>query len=86
MSSFLVKAAERLGDDKEIMDSYWAYHEREQNWFFSPNPNLEGATGRPSFPSADTWRKLTSAERKQKWNNFSLRQRMTLATIARIWT
>ena len=82
MSSLFIEAAKRLGADTEIMNSYWAYHEREQNWFFSPNPYLEGATGKPSFPSADTWKKLTPAERKQKWNSFSLRQRMTLAALA----
>ncbi len=82
MSLFFVEIAKKLGSDKEIMDSYWEYHERNQNWFFSPNPNLDGATRKPSFPSSDTWKKLKSAERKQKWNSFSLRQRMTIATLA----
>ncbi|MCV6630623.1 MAG: hypothetical protein OIF50_12295 [Flavobacteriaceae bacterium] len=82
MSLDFVEAAKRLGSDKEIMDSYWEYHERNQNWFFSPNPNLDGATRKPSFPSSDTWKKLKSLERKQRWNSFSLRQRMTIATLA----
>jgi hypothetical protein len=82
MNLLLVEAAKRLGSYKEIMDSYWAYHEKEQNWFFSPNPNLESATRKPSFPSSDTWRKLKSTERKQRWNSFSLRQKMTIATLA----
>lgn len=82
MSLLLVEAAKRLGSDNEIMDSYWAYHEKEQNWFFSPNPNLESATRKPSFPSYDTWKKVKPAERKRRWNNFSLRQRMTIATLA----
>ncbi len=83
MSLLLVAAAKRLGSDKEIMDSYWKYHEREQNWFFSPNPNLGGATEKPtSFPSADSWGKLKPGERLSKWNNFNLKQRMTISTLA----
>jgi hypothetical protein len=54
------------------MDAYWKYHERAQNWFFSPNPNLESATKRPlSFPT------------KKDWNKLSSRQRMTLNCLAR---
>ena len=30
----LVEVAKRLGSEKEIMDSYWAYHEKEQNLVF----------------------------------------------------
>lgn len=84
MSLLLVAAAKKLGSDKEIMDSYWAYHEREQNWFFSPNPNLDNAEYRPdSFPSKESWNKLTSEERKSIWwNRFSSNQRMTLTTLA----
>ena len=82
MSLLLAKAAKRLGSDKDIMDSYWAYHERDQNWFFSPNPNLRGATKKPSFPNSDTWKKLKSAERKREWDHFSLRERMTISTLA----
>ncbi|WBX77256.1 hypothetical protein PG911_03060 [Tenacibaculum ovolyticum] len=83
MSLFLVEAAKRLGADKEIMDSYWAYHEREQNWFFSPNPQLEGAASKPhSLPSSDSWKKKTSEERKKVWNRLSLKQRMTISTLA----
>ena len=49
MNLIFIEVAERLGDDKEIMDSYWEYHERNQNWFFSPNPNLESATAKTFF-------------------------------------
>jgi len=83
MSLLLVEAAKRLGSDKEIMDSYWAYHEREQNWFFSPNPHLEGAASKPhGLPSSDSWKKKTPEERKQVWNRLSLKQRMTISTLA----
>ncbi len=83
MSLLLAEAAKKLGSDKKIMDSYWEYHERNQNWFFSPNPNLAGAASKPpSFPGADTWKKLTSAERNRKWNNYSSKQRMTISTLA----
>ncbi len=84
MSSLLVEAAKRLASDKKIMDSYWEYHEGIQNWFFSPNANLDNAEHRPySFPSPNSWKRLTSNERKKKWNNaFSLRQKMTLTTLA----
>lgn len=65
MSLFLVEAAKRLGADKEIMDSYWAYHEREQNWFFSPNPQLEGAASKPhSLPSSDSLKKKLQKKEK----------------------
>jgi len=83
MSLLLVETAKQLGSDKEIMDSYWAYHEREQNWFFSPNSNLEGATAKPhGLPSSDSWKKKTTVERKQVWNRLSLKQRMTISTLA----
>lgn len=83
MSLLFVEAAKRLSSDKEIMDSYWSYHEREQNWFFSPNPNLEGGTSKPhDLPSSDSWKKKTSKERKQVWNRLSLKQRMTISTLA----
>lgn len=78
----LAQTAKQLGMNKEIMDSYWEYHERKQNWFFSPNPNLDGATRRPIFPTANDWKKYTPAQRKQKWNNLSLRQRMTISSLA----
>jgi hypothetical protein len=71
MNFRLITAAKKLGADTAIMDSYWKYHEREQNWFFSPNPNLDGATRKPiSFPA------------KKDWNKLSLRQRMTLNCLA----
>jgi hypothetical protein len=35
MNLRLVAAAKQLGSDKGVMDSYWKYHEREQDWFFS---------------------------------------------------
>jgi hypothetical protein len=83
MSLLLVAAAKQLGSDKEIMDSYWKYHEREQNWFFSPNRNLDNAENRPnSFPSKNSWDKLNSKERKNTWEGFTLRQRMTITTLA----
>ncbi|WP_281980665.1 hypothetical protein [Tenacibaculum mesophilum] len=78
----LAEIAKQLGTNKEIMDSYWEYHERKQNWFFSPNPNLDGATRRPMFPSLIDWKKLKSSERKRKWNNLSMKQRMTISTLA----
>ncbi len=83
MNLLFVTAAKKLGADKEIMNSYWAYHERKQNWFFSPNPNLDAAERRPnSFPNKGSWDRLKSAERRSKWNSFSLKQRMTIATLA----
>ncbi|OEK08996.1 hypothetical protein A8C32_13955 [Flavivirga aquatica] len=71
MNLLLVEAAKKLGTDKEIMDSYWAYHEREQNWFFSPNPNLNQASRRPA--SFDNW---------SSWDRLSTKQKMTLSTLA----
>lgn len=84
MNLFLVEAAKKLGSDKEIMDSYWRYHEGEQNWFFSPNPNLKSATPKPhNFPSSDSWKKKTQEERKQVWNHkLSSNQRMTISELA----
>jgi len=78
----LAETAKQLGANKEIMDSYWEYHEGKQNWFFSPNPNLDSATSRPIFPTASNWKKYNSKQRKQKWNNLSVRQRMTISTLA----
>ncbi|GFD75426.1 hypothetical protein KUL113_48460 [Tenacibaculum sp. KUL113] len=69
----LAEIAKQLATNKEIMDSYWKYHERKQNCFFSPNPNLDGATRRPMFPSLIDWKKLKSSERKRKWNNLSMK-------------
>ncbi|MCG8700779.1 MAG: hypothetical protein MI922_22185 [Bacteroidales bacterium] len=66
----LVSSAIQLGSDRTIMDSYWEYHERRQNWFFSPNPNLDSATTRPG--SFDNW---------GSWDRLSVRQKMTLATL-----
>ncbi|MCG8702030.1 MAG: hypothetical protein MI922_28505, partial [Bacteroidales bacterium] len=83
MSIFLADAAKRLGADDVIMHSYWEYHERRQNWFFSPNPNLASATRRPSsLPKLETWKKLNSKECLQEWKRFSLKQRMTISTLA----
>jgi hypothetical protein len=83
MDLILAKAALRLGNDLVIMDSYWKYHTREQNWFFSPNGNLDGAANKPgSFPGRSTWDKLSSAERKKKWAGLRSPQRMTIATLA----
>ncbi|MCG8698600.1 MAG: hypothetical protein MI922_11140 [Bacteroidales bacterium] len=83
MSTFLADAAKRLGADDTIMHSYWEYHERRQNWFFSPNPNLASATRRPSpLPKLETWKKLTSKERLQEWKRYSMKQRMTISTLA----
>ncbi|ELY2016606.1 hypothetical protein SL053_000479 [Flavobacterium psychrophilum] len=83
MSLSLVRAAKQLGNDIDIMDSYWKYHEREQNWFFSPNPYLDNAESKPkSFPSSNTWKELSPKEKKVKWERLSLRQRMTLTTLA----
>ena len=83
MSYQLAEAAKRLGSDTVIMDSYWKYHEREQNWFFSPNYNLDNATRRPSsFPTTEAWAKLKSKERQDKWDDFSSKQRMTISSLA----
>jgi len=90
MSYQLAEAAKRLGSDTVIMDSYWKYHEREQNWFFSPNYNLDNATKRPApFPREGDWdqlnlkeRKETLEKRKKVWDGFSSKQRMTIATLA----
>ncbi|MBL4746826.1 MAG: hypothetical protein JKY08_10715 [Flavobacteriaceae bacterium] len=71
MSTFSSNTAKTLGENKTIMDSYWAYHEREQNWFFSPNPYLDDAERKPnSFLSFDSWKKLTSNEKKKEWAKF----------------
>ncbi|ENA1795619.1 hypothetical protein ABF176_002466 [Flavobacterium psychrophilum] len=83
MGLSLVRAAKQLGNDIEIMDSYWKYHEREQNWFFSPNRNLDNAENKPgSFPSKTFWDELSSKQRQKKWEGFSLRQRMTISSLA----
>ena len=71
MNFRLVKAARQLGADTAVMSSYWKYHTREQNWFFSPNPYLESATRRPAlFPD------------KSSWDNLSPNQRMTISALA----
>ena len=90
MSFYLAEAAKRLGSYTVIMDSYWKYHEREQNWFFSPNWHLDNATRRPApFPREGDWdqlnlkeRKETLEKRKKVWDDFSSKQRMTIATLA----
>jgi len=80
----LAAAAKKLGSDMTIMDSYWKYHERQQNWFFSPNYSLDNATKRPaSFPSPEAWNKLKSKEREKKWQDgFTSKQRMTISSLA----
>jgi hypothetical protein len=83
MSFHLAEAAKRLGSDTVIMDSYWKYHEREQNWFFSPNWSLDNAQKRPSsFPTEGDWAQLKSKERQDKWDDFSSKQRMTISSLA----
>ena len=84
MSFQLAEAAKKLGSDTTIMNSYWKYHEREQNWFFSPNYSLDNATKRPaSFPSHEAWNKLKSKEREKKWQEgFTSKQRMTISSLA----
>ena len=71
MNLLLIAAAKKLGRDTDIMDSYWKYQQREQNWFFSPNPNLDQATRKPS--SLDNW---------NSWDRLSVKQKMTLSTLA----
>ena len=66
-----VNAAIKLGQNKKIMDSYWDFHKRQQNWFFSPNPKLAGATRKPS--SFRSWK---------HWSNLSSSQKSTIATLA----
>src|SRR4028119_1714292 len=91
MSFHLAEAAKRLGSDTVIMDSYWKYHERQQNWFFSPNYNLDNATKRPApFPSEGDWDQLNTKERektlekrKETWLKiFNGKQRMTISSLA----
>ena len=83
MSLQLAAAAKRLGSDTVIMDSYWKYYGREQNWFFSPNLNLDNAASRPySFPTQESWEKLKPKEREAKWQRLSSRQRMTISALA----
>ncbi len=66
----LAEAAKQLGSNKVIMNSYVDYEMGKQTWFFSPNPNLDGATSKPrDF-------------KPKKWNNLSVRQKMTIATLA----
>ena len=71
MNLLLITAAKKLGRDPDIIDSYWKYQQREQNWFFSPNPNLDQATRKPS--SLDSW---------NSWDRLSVKQKMTLSTLA----
>jgi len=67
----LVNKAISLGRNRIIMNSYWDFHERKQNWFFSPNPRLAGATRKPNTFS--TWK---------HWNSLSSSQKSTISTLA----
>lgn len=66
----LENAAMQLGENKTIMNSYWHFHKRQQNWFFSPNPKLAGATRKPNAFSS--WK---------HWDGLSSTQKSTLATL-----
>ncbi|MBQ4818595.1 hypothetical protein [Aquimarina sp. MMG016] len=60
----LASAAIKLGENKTIMDSYWNFHTKKQNWFFSPNPKLAGSTRKPnSFASWNDWSALSSSQK-----------------------
>lgn len=67
----LADAAIRLGNNRKIMQSYWDFHTRKQNWFFSPNPNLAQATKKP--PSFKGWK---------SWDTYTSKQKSTLAVLA----
>ncbi|WP_299215073.1 hypothetical protein [uncultured Aquimarina sp.] len=67
----LENAAITLGQNRTIMKSYWNFHKRQQNWFFSPNPKLAGATRRPN--SFNSW---------SHWNSLSSSQKSTIASLA----
>lgn len=61
----LADAAEYLGKQDLVMESYWQFQNSVYDWFFSPNPYLKSATKRPSsFKSWDDWSKFGSKVKK----------------------
>lgn len=67
----LADAAQILGSDGTIMDSYWKFQKKRQGWFFSPNPKLDSFTSKPKKFS--TW---------ADWDSASINQQRTLSTLA----
>jgi hypothetical protein len=61
----LAEAAEYLGNQSIIMESYWNFQKGIYHWFFSPNSHLDGAYSKPSkFETWDDWDNLNSPRKK----------------------
>ena len=66
--SNLAEAAEYLGNQSVIMESYWNFQSGIFHWFFSPNRHLSGAYSKPSkFEKWDDWDKFNSPIKKNYW-------------------
>lgn len=70
-SSGLADAAVKLGQDKVVMDHYFLFQQHKIGWFFSPNPNLAGATKRPK--RLDSW---------NDWYGLSFSQKRVVAFLS----
>ncbi|MGH1387855.1 hypothetical protein [Kordia sp.] len=63
--SNLADAAEYLGNQTIVMESYWNFQDDKYDWFFSPNYNLKSATKKPSkFNNWNDWQKFSSKVKK----------------------
>lgn len=69
--SNLAEAAEYLGNQNIIMESYWNFQNGIYHWFFSPNKNLNGAYNKPS--EFETWK---------DWDNFNSPIKKTIGNLA----
>lgn len=63
--SGLADAAEKLASNSVIMDFYSYFEKGTYGFFFSPNPNLNSATKRPSkFSNWDDWDSLAPNQKR----------------------
>ncbi|MDD3005445.1 hypothetical protein [Flavobacterium sp.] len=68
--SGLAEASEKLASNSLVMDFYSYFEKGTYGFFFSPNPNLNSATKRPS--KLDNW---------ENWDLFAANQKRTLAVL-----
>lgn len=76
MDTSLKSAAERLGENREIMESYENFERGSKKWFYSINPQLLGAVFKPT--NFRTWTDWDNMSTNQK---DSLQKRLAYLTI-----
>lgn len=69
----IATAAEQLGANTAIMDSYWNFQTNTTVWFFSKNPNLLGS-----------YKNVTSLKTWTGWRNLSSQHKTVYCDLAKL--